>query len=456
MSISQMSEVLQHLRQTVLPREGAGRTDGQLLEDFISRREEAALAALVRRHGPMVWGVCRRVLRNYHDAEDAFQATFLVLVRKSASVVPREMVANWLYGVAYQTALKAQATTATRRARERQVIDMTDPEVVEQDPDHDLRPLLDQELSRLPGKYRAVILLCDLEGKTRKEAARQLDLPEGTVAGRLARARVMLAKRLVGQGLAVSGGALAGVLSHSAAVACVPASVVTSTIKAASLLAGGQAAVAGVISAPVAALTEGVLQTMLMTKLKIGAGLFVLVGLAVATAASLAQGVLAPGPAATTRNVGTVAQPDKLATQPDLGKVNTEVLREGAAETTRTVLKGAPPDEPAAPPKLKKAKWGRLADFKKIDTKQNTITCAFYTSKGRKGEDDIPAKGDTDLTHPLTKGVKVFVEVKKGKKRTEIKLQDLKPGTRIHVYFNEEPDGSTGRNVMEIVVLKDK
>src|SRR5438105_100856 len=120
MATSPMGEVLQHLRRTLL-RDGAKLTDGQLLEGFLSRREEPALAALVRRHGPMVWGVCRRVLANHHDAEDAFQATFLVLVRKAASIVPREMVANWLYGVAHQTAIKARATAAKRRTRERQV-----------------------------------------------------------------------------------------------------------------------------------------------------------------------------------------------------------------------------------------------------------------------------------------------------------------------------------------------
>ena len=110
MAASQMSEAIRHLRRTVLLRDGAGLTDGQLLEGFISRREEGALAVLMQRHGPMVWGVCRRVLHNYHDAEDAFQATFLVLVRKAASIIPREMVVNWLHGVAHQTALKARAT----------------------------------------------------------------------------------------------------------------------------------------------------------------------------------------------------------------------------------------------------------------------------------------------------------------------------------------------------------
>jgi RNA polymerase sigma factor (sigma-70 family) len=269
MANSQMSEVVQHLRRTVLLCEGAGLTDGQLLEGFVSRRDESALAALVRRHGPMVWGVCRRLLRNHHDAEDAFQAAFLVLVRKASSVVPREMVANWLYGVAYQTALKARAASAKRRTRERQVTDMPEPEVVEQRRSDEMQDLLDGELSHLPDKYRAVLVLCDLEGMTRKEAARQLAVPEGTVAGRLARARAMLAKRLARHGLHVSGCALAEVLSTSAASACVPAAVVSSTIRAATLIAAGKAAAAGLISHRVAALTEGVLKTMFLKKLKL-------------------------------------------------------------------------------------------------------------------------------------------------------------------------------------------
>jgi RNA polymerase sigma factor (sigma-70 family) len=268
MATSQMSEVIEHLRRTMLLRDGAGLTDGQLLEDYISRRDQAALAALVRRHGPMVWGVCRRVLRNLHDAEDAFQATFLVLVRKAASIVPRQMVANWLYGVAHQTAANARATAARRRQRERQVTEMPEPAITEQNPWNGHRPLLDEELSRLPDKYRAVIILCDLEGKTRKEAAGQIGVPEGTVAGWLARARAMLARRLTRRGVALSGGAVAAVLSQQAASAGVPTAVLSSTIKAVTLLAAGQAAAAGATSVKAAALTEGVLKAMLMSQLK--------------------------------------------------------------------------------------------------------------------------------------------------------------------------------------------
>src|SRR5258708_37374008 len=124
MAKAQMGTVIRHLRRAVLRQDGAGWTDGQLLASFIDHKDEAAFEALVRRHGPMVFGVCRRVVRNHHDAEDAFQATFLVLARKASSVRPRERVANWLHGVAYRTALKSRAMTATRQVRERQVLEL--------------------------------------------------------------------------------------------------------------------------------------------------------------------------------------------------------------------------------------------------------------------------------------------------------------------------------------------
>jgi RNA polymerase sigma factor (sigma-70 family) len=291
MSSGQMSEVVQHLRRAALPPAVSALSDGELLERFVSRRDEAALGVLVRRHGPMVWGVCRRALANDPDAEDAFQATFLVLVRKAACVAPREMVANWLYGVACQTALKARATAARRRARERQVEVMPEPEAPERDLGRDLRPLLDQELSRLPDKYRAAVVLCDVAGKSRKEAAQELGVAEGTVASRLARARAMLAKRLTRRGVAVSAAALAALPEYTAA--SVPPSVLASSIKAAALAAAGQAAAAGVISAEVAALTEGVLRAMFVTKLK--SALTVLLVAAVAGTGAGALAYRAPG-----------------------------------------------------------------------------------------------------------------------------------------------------------------
>jgi RNA polymerase sigma factor (sigma-70 family) len=292
MPASQLKHVIHTLHRAAIPHAASGPTDGELLESYLAGREEAALAELVYRHGPMVWAVCRRLLRCHHDVEDAFQATFLVLVRKAGSIVPREKVANWLYGVAHQTALYARATLARRSNREKQVTSMPDPVIEQQDAIADLQALLDLELSRLPEKYRAVVVSCDLEGKTRKEAARHLQLPEGTVASRLATARNMLAKRLSRRGLAVSGATLAAALSQDAR-ACVPASVTSSTIKTATHFAAGKATAAGAISLSAVALAEGVIKTMLLNKLKIASALLTVVAVLGTTAAVLVQQVLA-------------------------------------------------------------------------------------------------------------------------------------------------------------------
>jgi RNA polymerase sigma factor (sigma-70 family) len=261
-----MHDAVQRVRTAILGQDETGLTDGQLLGRFLDQRDEAAVAALVRRHGPMVWGVCRRILADHHDAEDAFQATFLVLVRKAASI--QTNVGNWLYGVAHHTALKARSSRARRRGREMPVHQMAEPTVAEQDLWSDLVPLLDLELSRLPKKYRTVIVLCDLESKTRREAAGQLGSPEGTVASWQARARAMLAKRLARHGLALTGSALATSLSQNAVSATVPTSVISATIKAVTLVAAGQAAATVFVSARVAALTEGVLKAMSFTRVQ--------------------------------------------------------------------------------------------------------------------------------------------------------------------------------------------
>ena len=166
-------------------------SDGRLLDRFVERREASAFEAIVVRYGPLVWGVCRRVLRDHHDAEDAFQATFLVLARKAASVMPREKLGNWLYGVAFQTAMKAMATRAKRRVRERQVRELPEPEAVSDERADELLAGLDREVARLPEKYRMPIILCELQGKTHRQAAEQLGWPVGTVSGRLSRARAL-------------------------------------------------------------------------------------------------------------------------------------------------------------------------------------------------------------------------------------------------------------------------
>ena len=227
-----LQTVLEHLCPA-----DAGPADAELLARFLDRREEAAFAALVRRHGPMVLGLCRRILRHAQDAEDAFQATFLVLARRAAAVVRREAVGSFLYGVAYRTALRARARATRRNATERQVGEMPHPAVAPPQA-QDWRPLLDRELSRLPKQYRAAVVLCDLECKPRREAARQLGVPEGTLASRLATARRMLAGRLARCGVSLSAGAVALALTLAAGTAAaVPPSLVRSTARAATIQA---------------------------------------------------------------------------------------------------------------------------------------------------------------------------------------------------------------------------
>jgi RNA polymerase sigma factor (sigma-70 family) len=329
-----LRQVLDHLQQA-----GGGLTDKQLLARFVAARDEAAFAVLVRRHGPMVLGVCRRALHDYHDAEDAFQATFLVLARKAPSLVVGESLGCWLYGVAYRTALQASAVNARRRSRERPMKDMPHPEVTPAEA-QDWLPLLDRELSRLPEKYRGALVLCDLEGRTRRETARLLGIPEGTLSSRLVTGRQMLAKRLAGCGVALSGGALAVAMSQGSASAQVSAALVSCTAKAAALVAAGQVAA---VSGPAVVLMKGVMKAMLLKKLRLAVGaLMVLVALGAVGLAYQAEG--APG-------VARAAPPDKpqneleaLRKENELLKLNLQVVlekvraQEAELQTTRKEL----------------------------------------------------------------------------------------------------------------------
>jgi RNA polymerase sigma-70 factor (ECF subfamily) len=265
LATAQLTHVVDHLRRLVLLRDATGLSDARLLESYIAERNEVAFEALVRRHASMVLSVCRRTLRNHHDAEDAFQATFLVLARNAASIKPRDRVANWLHGVAYRTALKARALRAKAQAAQSRARAFGRPQVTEDRRAEELHELVDRELSRLADIYRLPILLCDLEGKSIKETTRQLGWPQGTVAGRLARGRKLLARRLARHGLAVAGGILS---KEGSALANVPSLLVSSTVRAAGVYAATPKAASAVVSANVALLMEGVLKSMFLTKLK--------------------------------------------------------------------------------------------------------------------------------------------------------------------------------------------
>ena len=336
MTNGQTSDVLQQLRTSVL-REAGGLSDRQLLEIFLERRDEAAFEALVRRHGPMVMGVCRRILRNRQDAEDAFQAAFVVLVRKAAVIASRELLAGWLYGVACNTALKAQAAAARRRRKERQATTMREAATETSPPENDWLPLLDRELNGLPDKYRLPIVLCELQGKPHKEAARELGCPIGTLSGRLSRGRTLLAKRLARYGLMLTAGSLSAVLAQQEVMASVPPAVVSATVKAAT---------AGAISAEIAALTDGVVKAMFLAKLKMVTmilGTVVVLAAAALTCTALAGGQ-APDKGDTEKPaVRADDKPEKPAVRADDKSDKPKESPKGI--TAKLVIRGTVPDQ---------------------------------------------------------------------------------------------------------------
>lgn len=287
--------LLRYVRQVIGPPDGDAGTDRQLLRRFVRHRDEAAFLALVQRHGPMVLGVCHRVLRQAQDAEDAFQATFLVLVRKARTIADADRLGDWLYGVAVRTASKLKVREARRRKHERRAASLAGGEPQADGSAADLCPVLDQEIQQLPKKYRTAFLLCYLEGKTNREAAAVLGCPAGTVSSRLAWARQRLRNRLARRGYAPVGllgvGLAEGEMTPATAAA-VPAELETRTVQLALEFAAGKVAAGGSMRAVL--LTREVLRAMFWTSWK-GAAVagLMAVGLIGVGAGVYASGVLA-------------------------------------------------------------------------------------------------------------------------------------------------------------------
>jgi RNA polymerase sigma factor (sigma-70 family) len=258
--------LLQQLRGLAQPSDG-GLTDGQLLARWLASRDEAAFELLVWRHGPTVLGVCQRLLRRSQEIEDAFQATFLVFLRQAGTIGKRDAVASWLYKVAYRMALRARARSARQELLDGRDVLIPAPSTPDAVAWRDVQHVLDEEVSWLPARYRAVFVLCCLQGKTNEEAARELGLPTGTVLSQLSRARARLRARLTRRGVTLAAGVLAADGAGEAS-AGVPGSLVASTLRAALVGTAEKAAAAGIITAEAAALTKGALHAMWLTKLK--------------------------------------------------------------------------------------------------------------------------------------------------------------------------------------------
>ena len=406
--------------------------DADLLDRFLLSGDEVAFECLVRRHGPMVLATCRRVLGNEADAEDAFQATFLVLARKAGSVRPGEGLASWLHGVARRTAMQARRATARRKAREAQY--RTKPR--ESAPD-DLGETIDLELSRLPGKYREVVVLCDLEGLDRKAVAKKLGCPEGTVASRLARARAMLAARM-----RRSGSPYALTLS---APAPLPYSLVGATVEAAKRFAVG----GPIGSSEVVSLAEGVIKVMWMSKLKVAVSLLLLAvvglgagGLSRPASTARAEPAEKPQPAKKAPREADEARralEELDAARAELEKLNKVV--EAARKRFRVARERNEIAKRQLQPSARAAVIGHLIE---ADTGKGSVRVNYMKEWP---ETDAQLLGDflhswpTDETFPVSKTTTILQD------NAEARLADLKKGARVILDFDPE-----GKTVVKITV----
>lgn len=266
MQIGQLPSVLRYLRQLSQDREGTPLSDGDLWQRFSRHKDGDAFADLVRRHGPMVLGVCRRILGDRHEAEDAFQTTFLVLIRRAGNLRQPELLGPFLYGIASRVALKARTLAARLPGRAVGLEEWPAPATTDELLWRDLRPVLDDAIARLPASYRTSFVLCCLQGLTTAEAARQLRCPPGTVSARLARARVWLRKRLTRRGVVLSASLLASSLVPRVLRAALPLDLLDGTRAAALILAAGQPLTA--LSPAVASLLKGVCKSMLIVQVR--------------------------------------------------------------------------------------------------------------------------------------------------------------------------------------------
>jgi RNA polymerase sigma factor (sigma-70 family) len=295
-----ISSFFRHLTRGMAAETLQDQSDRQLVERLVAGRDDAVFEAIVRRHGPMVFRVCWRVLQQEPDAEDAFQTTFLILARQLHTVRRHASLASWLHGIAHRVALKARAQDATRRRREQKTTAARFPDEVAWG---DVRAVLDAELEHLPGKWRLPLILCYLEGQTQDEAAKQLGSSQRTLRRRLEEAKEALGRRLTARGVVWPAALSAVLLSDCIAPAALAPRLVSSTVEVACIVTG-RAALKAVVSARVIALTEGVLKTMLTSKLKIATAALVMVtALAVGAGGLLYQMQAAQPPAGHPKSV---------------------------------------------------------------------------------------------------------------------------------------------------------
>jgi RNA polymerase sigma factor (sigma-70 family) len=361
MSDARSDVLLRHIRRLAGAQKNASLPDRELLEHFLTQRDETAFTTLVRRHGAMVLGVCGAVLHQRQDAEDVLQATFLVLARKAASIRKREALASWLHGVARRLALKLRARAARRPAMEGSNLDLLQARPMDDLTWRELRVVLHEELDRLPARYRSPLVLCHLEGKTQDEAAHQLGWTSGMLRGRLLRGRDLLRGRLSRRGLALSVPLFAAMLSQEALAVALPATLTNATVKAALLSLTGPATT-GAISAQAAALAEEGLAIMLVTKLKIGATLLLALGILAVGAGWAMQQAREAKPREAEKQEVPGAEV-KNANEPKTAAAPAAPVKPAAAGMLRVVVQG-PQGEPLSGANVTASIWTHEKGFK--------------------------------------------------------------------------------------------
>jgi RNA polymerase sigma factor (sigma-70 family) len=409
-----LQNVIYHLRRAVGHAQPGDVTDAQLLDAFVRTRDQTAFELLVWRHAAMVLGACRRLLHDRHEAEDAFQATFLVLVRKAASISKRDSVGCWLHRVACRIARRARIRAVQRPHHTLPAEGLPARDSPDEVQWRDLREVLDEEVERLPEKYRRPFVLCYLEGNTNEQAAHQLGCPMGTLVSWLSRGRERLRNRLARRGVLLSGTLLATLSSSRSADAVPPASLVKALVEAAIPFAAGNAA--GLVSARTVAWTEGVLQAMFLTRLKISVAVVLLLAL------------VASGSGLLTRTV--VAEPR---------------APQAERERPRAEARPAPGDARAAA-----ARSEVRGVLEALDADKITVA---VTGDGR---------GETvKKTFTVARNAEVGVTVGIGRRGAfrEAKLADLAPGALVALQLSEDEkavqcilaDGPTIRGVLKAV-----
>jgi RNA polymerase sigma factor (sigma-70 family) len=445
------SPILQLIRRAYTDPRVTDSPDQGLLQRFLGERNEAAFEALLRRHGPMVLDVCRGVLGNDADAEDAFQATFLILARQAESIRKAASLASWLHGVAYRTALRARADSARRHRHEVGAplrSTTTDPDELTW---REVRQAVHEELARLPERHRAALVLCYLQGQAQDEAAAQLGLPKGTLKGHLERGRALLRVRLVRRGLAPGAVLALGAWPAATGAACLSLPRFSPTIKAAAAVAAG-GATAAVVSPHVAALTEGMVKAMFSRKLTVAALLFLAIAGSGAGLALTMPGLPRADPGEDVAQPAAQEKPPPGAGAGEKPGADTRTpVRSLAGHTDRLTSVAYSPDGTS----IATASWDGTARIWDAKTGTEVRRLAFPATKGYNTFGQIAFSPDNASVVTLVRESTDVASVIVWDRRTGKKLRTF-PAT-VGGSFALSPDGALiacGRNVFEFATGK--